>query len=119
MTGAMDIVQSVMQLRVPDIGEGVEWYRQVLGRAPDMQPVEGVAEWEILPGSWFQVIEARPDPGRNRVRLGVNNLEHEIERLRETPGLELAEPVVLEGIIVYADGEDPFGNRIGLFQVLD
>ena len=118
MSKGLDVTASVMQLRVPDIQDGTGWYTQLMGRPPDMQPVEGVAEWELLSGAWFQIIEARPDPGRNRVRFGVKDLVAETDRLRESPGLELADPVIIEGVIMYADGEDPYGNRIGLFQVL-
>ena len=115
----LQATQTVTQLRVPDICLGTEWYTKLFGRPPDLTPVEGVVEWEVLTGTWFQIIEARPDPGRNRFRFGVPDLRAELERLRDAVDLDLGEPVTIDGVIKYADGEDPFGNRIGLFEALN
>ena len=33
------------------------WYSRVIGRDPDLEPMAGVAEWQIAATAWLQLIE--------------------------------------------------------------
>ncbi len=107
-----------MQSRVPDAAVAIAWYTKLLGRAPDFVPDETIGEWQLYPGCWLVVVEARPDPGRNRIRFGVQNLLEEKMRLSSELGISVSEVSELEGIVAYCDFEDPYDNRLGLFQDL-
>ena len=112
-----------MQSRVSEFEPGRAWYEKLLGRGPTFAPPPpppggGVAEWELYPGCWLAVLQAEPDPGSNRIRFGVRDLYRERARLRTELGIEVTEPWVLEGIGAHCDFEDPYGNRLGLFQDL-
>ena len=44
------------------------WYSRVIGRDPDLEPIDGVAEWQITATAWLQLVE---DPtGRAGLRSG-------------------------------------------------
>jgi hypothetical protein len=32
---------------VRDISDGIRWYKMLLGREPDTQPMQGLAEWQF------------------------------------------------------------------------
>ena len=112
----MKIENHTMQSRVSDIKRATQWYETLLGRAADFVPSATVAEWQLYPGCWLAVIEARPDPGRNRIRLGVKDMHTQMQRIRDALNASVSEIVVVEGIVAYCDFEDPDANRLGLFQ---
>lgn len=114
------IFEITIQVRVADYPEGLNWYRTLMNREPDVMPHEGFAEWELIPGCWLQVAEGEPAPGSGPIRLGVQHIELERERL--------AKHLKTENFTIYARDEvpvkwgtftDPWGNRIGFFEYLN
>jgi catechol 2,3-dioxygenase-like lactoylglutathione lyase family enzyme len=110
------------QVRVPDFEAGLRFYAKLLGREPDLVPHGGFAEWEIVPNAWLQVGEGQPEIGRP-IRFGVEDIRNERERLASELGVEVSEIEIVHvadsgAIACWCDFEDPFGNRLGLFQDL-
>jgi hypothetical protein len=61
-------------LPVVDHAAAVSWYQKWVGRAPDVEPMEGVAEWQLAENAWIQVIQVSADPepaGKTTVVVGV------------------------------------------------
>jgi len=114
----VQIESHTMQARVSDIEAARVWYEQLLERPADFSPDSSIGEWQLYPGSWLVVIEARPEAGRNRIRFGVADLNAEKARIERVLGITVTDPVVLEGLVCYCDFDDPDGNRLGLFQEL-
>jgi len=103
-------------------GEGpdaVDWYRRLLGRGPDVSPLDDLHEWEVVPGAWLQVATGAEGvaPASFRVRFGVADLEGAVATLR-ADGTAVEDPEVLPGVVAWTDLEDPWGNPLGLFQEL-
>ncbi len=116
----MNIYELTVQVRVTDMGKGQAWYQSLLKREPDFVPHEGFAEWELIPRSWLQVAEGEPAKGCGPLRLGVEDLEAERERLMNELHVEWFEIHQREEVPVkWATFEDPWGNRIGFFEYLD
>ncbi|WLR42183.1 VOC family protein [Bacillus carboniphilus] len=114
------IFEMTFQVRVTNISEGHAWYETLLNKKPDFIPHEGFAEWEIIPGCWLQVAEGTPTKGNGPLRLGVTNIEKEKERLMDKLNLAAFEIFSREEVPVkWTTFEDPWGNRIGLFEYLD
>lgn len=114
------IFEITIQVRVANYPEGLEWYRMLMNREPDFIPHEGFAEWELIPGCWLQVAEGEPAPGSGPIRLGVQHIERERDRL--------AQHLKTESFTIHTRDEvpvkwgtftDPWGNRIGLFEYLN
>jgi catechol 2,3-dioxygenase-like lactoylglutathione lyase family enzyme len=106
-----------IQLLVGDFDAATFWYTRLMGRAPDFV-FSDFKEWEVVPDTWLQ-ITASKNPGQSsRLRLGVRNIVQEKERLAEEFGIETTEIEKIEGAAARCNFQDPWGNRIGLFQDL-
>lgn len=108
------------QIRVMDYDVGLPWYEVLLNRKPDFIPHEDFAEWELVPGAWLQVAKGETAAEAGPLRLGVVNIEEERERLIRELEFEIQEVQTREGVpAAWCTFEDPFGNRIGLYQELE
>ncbi|EAD8958148.1 VOC family protein [Listeria monocytogenes] len=94
-------------LPVSDLEKSVSWYEK-------LTPVEGVVEYQI--GSvWIQLFEEKINVSENVLRIGVEDLDVEFERLKT---LEVITEEVIEdvpGIIRYFDFSDPDGNKLSFY----
>lgn len=111
------IYEMTFQFRVADISKGQKWYEALLQKKPDFIPHEGFAEWELLPGCWLQIAEGDSTIGSGPLRLGVDNLENERERLINDLKIEPFDIYSREDVPVkWTTFSDPWGNHVGLFE---
>ena len=94
-----------------------EWYREVLGRAPDSMPMHELLEWKFAGGGWLQVYELPERAGHGSFTLAVTDRDEEVRRLtalgidtRQTTDNPLVKTVMIT---------DPDGNHIAFAQALD
>ncbi len=112
--------EMTIQLRVTDFEQGQKWYEKLLKRRPDFMPHEGFAEWEVIPGCWLQIAEGIPSEGSGPLRLAVNNLEAEQERIARELNVDHFEIYARDEVPVrWGTFTDPWGNQIGFFEYLD
>ncbi|GAB2860777.1 VOC family protein [Nocardioides pacificus] len=113
----MDIESVTVGLPVGDLDEAVQWYGRVLGvAAPDLEPAEGVVEFQLGP-IWLQLgVEPVERTGAQVVvRLGVADAAAEHARLLEL-GVD-ADPVEdVPGAVSYFDFRDPYGNVLSCYS---
>jgi predicted enzyme related to lactoylglutathione lyase len=105
---------------VPDLSEARAWYATLIGREVEtIEPVEGVVELRVAEGAWLQLFvpEGEHAPSPTVLRLATSDIDAEDRRLRAA-GIELGEIVRVPGVVAFAELADPFGNRVGLYQVL-
>ena len=114
----MKIHSHTMQSRVSNIDDANRWYTTLLGRSSDFSPQRTIHEWQLYPDCWLAVIEARPDPGRNRIRFGVDDMSAERVRIERELKIPVTDPIRVGDIVMYCDFEDPDGNRLGMFETL-
>ncbi|WP_404452281.1 VOC family protein [Virgibacillus necropolis] len=107
------------QVRISNYEKGREWYETLFNRKPDFVPHEDFAEWEIIPDAWIQVAKGKPAIGNGPIRLGVDDIKNERERLMKELNIGIEEINTREGVpAAWCSFEDPYGNRIGLYQDL-
>ena len=94
-----------------DFGAARAWYTRVLGREPDLEPVDGVAEWQIAATAWLQLIEDAERAGRSAVRIGVDDLDAALADLAEA-GVAAGAPVVIADLVTVVDVTDADGNEV-------
>jgi catechol 2,3-dioxygenase-like lactoylglutathione lyase family enzyme len=105
-------------VEVGDLQDAQRWYADVLGRGPDIEPVDGVLEWELREGTWLQVAEGAPNPQPGQMlRLGVEDIDAATAALAEA-GVDVGEVERVEGVIAFCEFQDPFGNPLSLYQEL-
>ncbi len=109
MAGKLNDVAAVVAVR--DYAAARSWYGRLIGRAPDLEPIDGVAEWQIAETAWLQVIEDRDRAGRSAVRFGVDDLAAQVAALTGD-GITVGEPVVIAGLVEVVDVADPDGNEV-------
>ncbi len=107
-----------VQLWVGDIETATDWYERLLGRPPDFVPRPDLKEWELVPDTWLQISTSKNPGQMSRLRLGVEDLEGERGRLIHDLGIDATEIERIGGAAAWCNFQDPWGNRIGLFQDL-
>ena len=100
-----------------DFAVAREWYARVLGRDPDLEPVSGVAEWQVAATAWLQLIEDAERAGRSAVRIGVDDLGVHLAWLAEA-GIEAGDPVNIADMVLVVDVADPDGNEVSFVAEL-
>ncbi len=111
-----------IQVYVNDIKKARPWYERLLGRKPDSVPVPEFLEWEIVPDFWFQVVEKsgiKVPKNNRRMRFGVSDIDEERARVAERMRLKVTEVESLANVVSWCNFEDPWGNKLGLFQDLE
>ncbi|OMC07927.1 VOC family protein [Mycolicibacterium fortuitum] len=93
------------------------WYARLLGREPDLQPVPGVAEWQLTATAWLQVVTDAAGAGRTAVRFGVDDIEDTAARLRSY-GVQTGDPQVIADMVAVIDVSDPDGNEVSFVAEL-
>ena len=107
-----------IQLWIGNIEAATKWYERLLGRPPDLVPSPDFKEWEIVPDTWLQISSSRNPGQMSRLRLGVQDLEEARRRSINELGVKATQIERIEGSVAWCNFEDPWGNRIGLFQDL-
>ena len=102
---------------VGDLEEATRWYTRVLNAGPELEPVRGIREFEVRPGTWLQLMEEADAPGGATFRLGVRDIHGQRRRLIDL-GLEVSEVEDVDGVILLCDFADPWANRLSLYQVV-
>jgi lactoylglutathione lyase len=102
---------------VRDLAVSRKWYERLLGKAPNLEPVPGIVEYEVA-GVWVQLMEGETPGGSWTLRFGVADLDDERERLQGL-GIELGGVRTVPGVIRYFVFRDPDGNLLSWYQELD
>ena len=107
----MALKNALAFIAVRDIEAATRWYKMLLGREPDTQPMKGLAEWQFEAGGWLQVHENKQLAGRSSVTLVETDVDVRIKQL-ERAGIEPKSAmrgeqvsVVIGKQIVFAQGK--------------
>lgn len=90
-----------------------DFYKALLGET-DIEPADGVAEWEVAPGHYVQVCEVPERAGTGAVILGSTDIDALIQDLRKK-GVEVSDAEDY-GVVKVAVVLDPAGNEIQFAQ---
>jgi catechol 2,3-dioxygenase-like lactoylglutathione lyase family enzyme len=100
-----------------DYATSVAWYTRLLGRAPDLEPIRGVAEWQITATAWLQLATDVERAGKTAVRIGVDDLDAQAAALT-ADSVAVGEVVVIADMVKVVDVADPDGNEVSFVQEL-
>ncbi len=115
MPGKFNDIAAVIATK--DYATARSWYSRVIGREPDLEPVDGVAEWQIAATAWLQLVLDHGRAGKTAVRIGVDDLAAQIEELT-AEGIATGELVVIADLVKVVDVADPDGNEVSFVQDL-
>ena len=104
-------------LLVTDHAAAVSWYEKWIGRGPDVEPMEGVAEWQLAENAWIQVGVDPENPdaaGKSTVVVGVADIDTQAKAC-SAAGVTVGD-VNDYGFIKTAETVDPAGNKILFVQ---
>jgi hypothetical protein len=104
----------VAVLPVVDHAAAVAWYQRWIGRAPDVVPMDGIAEWGLADNAWIQVTADPDSAGKTTVVVGVGDVDAQ-RATCETAGVTVGDVNDL-GFIKTAEAVDPAGNTILFVQ---
>lgn len=100
---------------VKDQGSAVGWYKKLLGRDPDIIPMDGIAEWHLAENAWLQVTADPERAGGTTVIIGVNDIDAHHGSCEEA-NVSLGEVVEYPEIIKMFEVVDPDGNKVTFVQ---
>jgi hypothetical protein len=113
----MTIKNVLAGVAVRDIENAIRWYKMLLGRGPDTQPMEGLAEWQFDGGGWLQINENKQISGRSSVTFVETDFEDRLKVL-EKSGLK-PKSVMRGDKVSVVIITDPDGNQIVFAQGKD
>ena len=93
------------------------WYSRVIGREPDIEPIDRVGEWQIAATAWLQLAEDPVRAGKSAVRLGVDDVAAQIAELNAL-GIATGELVEIADMVKVIDIADPDGNEVSFVEDL-
>ena len=97
--------------------EARSWYTRLIGSEPDIEPTDGVAEWQLTDTAWLQLVTDPQRAGNSAVRIGVTDLAAQITMLNGA-GIRTSVPVVIADMVTVIDIADPDGNEVSYVQEL-
>ncbi|MGP3685740.1 VOC family protein [Streptomyces sp. IBSNAI002] len=97
-------------LPVSDHATAIAWYRKWIGRGPDVEPMEGVAEWQLVDNGWIQVAYAPETAGKTSIAIGVEDIDAHLAGLAGA-GVTSGE-IQDYDFIKMSELVDPEGNKI-------
>jgi len=109
-----NLASVVAVLPVTDHGEAVKWYQNWIGRAPDVEPMEGIAEWQLAGNAWIQVAVDPESAGRTTAVVGVKDID--AQRSACAAVAVAVGEVIDYGVVRTAEAVDPAGNKIVFVQ---
>ena len=93
----------------------LEWYQKLFEREPDLVPMEGIAEWQLLENAWIQVSIDLERAGSTTVVIGVNDLEAKCKVFLDA-NVPIGEIIEYPEVIKMAEVIDKEGNKISFVQ---
>lgn len=115
MAHKLNDVAAVVAAR--DYSAARSWYCHLIGRDPDLEPIDGVGEWQITKTAWLQVVEDPERAGRSAVRFGVDDLDAQIAELH-AGGISTGEVTVVADVVKIVDIRDSDGNEVSFVEDL-
>ncbi|HEY3190585.1 MAG TPA: VOC family protein [Solirubrobacteraceae bacterium] len=100
-----------------DVVAARDWYARVLGRPPDHEAAPHVFDWVLVDRVHLQLFADEPSGDGQTLRLGVDDLDAAIAVLREA-GAGVGPRHEYGDWVAFCEFDDPFGNRLSLYQVL-
>ena len=101
-------------LPVTDHAAAVNWYQEWIGRPPDVEPMDGIAEWQLAQNAWIQVSVDLEPAGQTTVVVGVNDID---AQRSACAAVDVAVGEVNDyGLVKTAEAVDPAGNKILFVQ---
>jgi catechol 2,3-dioxygenase-like lactoylglutathione lyase family enzyme len=113
----MKITDVTVGLTVSDLTSARAWYERALElEVPDLEPVDGVAEYKLLPGAWLQLGEGEVTVSSTALRVEVDDVDAEFARLTEL-GLVVEDIIRIPSVIDFFEFRDPDGNLLSLYSL--
>ena len=100
---------------VKDFELALEWYIKLFKRDPDVVPMEGIAEWQLVENAWIQVSIDPERAGSTTVVIGVNDVESQYKFFSDA-NFSVGEIVEYPEVIKMIEIIDPEGNKISFVQ---
>lgn len=107
----MNFRNALAGVAVSDIAAAIVWYEALIGRPPDIRPLDHVAGWQFPGGGWIEVFVEKERAGMSTVIFAVLSVEKQLEELAEK-GIPVTKVTPSEDIGEVSMIQDPDGNRI-------
>ena len=114
----VEVESLTVGIPVADLVQATDWYKRLIPEKQESDPGPGVHEFELRPGLWLQLLESETQPrSESIVRIGVLDVEREHARAVGL-GIEASQIRAVPNVVRHFDFRDPWGNRIGFYEII-
>ena len=117
-TMTQTIQSIIIGIAVKDVHEAASWYKKLLGDVETIEPAPGTLELQLSDNVWLQLDDTGYlKIGGSIIRLETQDIDAihaKVKALKPDAG----DIEVVEGVVSYFDFEDPAGNRLSYYQLL-
>jgi len=120
MTSLVVVTDVTVSIPVQGVSDAARWYKRLFGEVHQIEPATDIIELEITKGVWLQLTqEENPQEESNKhvLRLGVTDIEKTVTNLKAL-GIQVGTINRIEHLIAWCNFQDPYGNRLSLYQYL-
>jgi catechol 2,3-dioxygenase-like lactoylglutathione lyase family enzyme len=107
----MNFKNALAGISVSNIESAILWYEKLIGRPPDLRPLDRVAAWQFPGGGWIEVFRDEKRAGKSTVIFAVADLKLQLEDLA-AKGVEVTHYTPSDDIGEVVIVSDPDGNQI-------
>ena len=100
---------------VNEFDKALDFYIRLFKKKPDIVPIDGVAEWQLLQGAWIQLSVDPVRAGSTTVVITVDDIEAQYQFCKSN-NLTIGEVVEYPEVIKLAELIDPEGNKVSFVQ---
>lgn len=112
----IDAITAVIPVMpVKDFEMALAWYTKLLGRAPDLMPMEGVAEWQLADSAFVQLSQDEQRAGATSLVIAVENVDTQRDTL-VAEGFSVSDIEEYPDVVKLMVLPDPEGNEITFVQ---
>ena len=100
---------------VKEFDKALDFYSRLFSRNPEIVPMDGVAEWQLLQGAWIQLSFDPEKAGSTTVVITVTDIDEQ-HHFCKSNGLPIGDVIEYPEVIKLADVSDPEGNKVSFVQ---
>lgn len=112
---ALQVSTLLAGLAVRDVTAAIEWTTRLLGRGPDAQPMDGLADWHLPSCGVLQLVLDADRAGGSLVTLHVGDIAAAQIALAHR-GIDLQYDESTSTKVKFGQVQDPDGNSVTLVE---
>ena len=109
---------TTISVPVRDLEAAKTWVETVFGKMETMEPAAGYFEFMLNDQTWLQLFEQSSNGSKTVIRLEVEDIEKEHQKLKDL-GIKTGVIILVPEVVLAFEFEDPDGNQYSFYELIE